>query len=80
MRKEILEAIGQADGAEISVLLEAVMDRYRKLFPDWEIFAFSIHAENSEERSAQLRRILELAEPCPSAAGDEDSRPENNSP
>ena len=80
MRKEILEAIGQANGAEISVLLEAVIERYRKLFPDWEIFAFSIHAGTSEERSAQLRRILELAEPCPMGAEDKDLQTEKNSP
>ncbi len=53
LKKRIL----QVDAEQIVGLLEAAMQRYRELFPDWEICVISLHKE--EDVSAQLDATVE---------------------
>lgn len=48
----------QADAQQVMLLLEAALQRYRELFPDWEICVISLHKE--EDLSAQLDTTVEV--------------------
>ena len=53
----ILEDIKQADDYEIYEIVTAAMDRYREVYPEWEIMYLAVPKNNPEER----KRILEQA-------------------
>lgn len=52
----LVEKIAQADEAEIGMLLQAVLQRYAVLFPDWELSIFSL--QKSADRDAQLDQMI----------------------
>lgn len=56
----MLEQIQNATREEISDILLAAMNRYRELYPDWEIFYTSI--EKSVDKNAQLDQMIALLE------------------
>ncbi len=53
---DLLAGIAQASEAEINDLLQAVMQRYAQLFPEWELSTISI--EKGEDRNAQIDRMI----------------------
>ena len=53
---DIIDAIARADEREIEQLLNAVLDRYAVLFPDWEVSTVSI--QKSLDRNRQLDGII----------------------
>ncbi|MBQ8580335.1 MAG: hypothetical protein IJ448_06550 [Oscillospiraceae bacterium] len=57
----VLQYIRQADEEEIQELLQASIKRYKSLYPDWEIYFFSLKANDEAERREQLRQILRMA-------------------
>ncbi|MBE6944335.1 MAG: hypothetical protein E7453_08840 [Ruminococcaceae bacterium] len=55
---ELTEKIAQASASEIEELLNAVLQRYSVLFPDWEISTISI--QKSADRNEQLDRMITM--------------------
>ena len=57
---DILEAISRADDWEISEIIAAIVRRYGKVFPDWEVIFYSLPKDPSQRKAAidDLLRIL----------------------
>ena len=55
---DLVEEIAKADEIEITKLLEAVLQRYAVLFPDWEVSTISL--EKSCDRNEQLDKIITM--------------------
>ena len=58
--ENLIAQIGRADGAQIEKLLNAVLQRYGELYPDWEVSTVTV--EKTQNRSEQLDRIIALLE------------------
>ena len=54
--RDLAAEIAQINENEIRKLLNAVLQRYAVLFPDWEVSTISLH--KSADRNEQLDRIL----------------------
>ena len=54
----LYDEIEKVDSYEIRYVLEAVIERYNQLFPDWEIGTFSV--ERNKDKNKQLEQIIEL--------------------
>ena len=52
--------IENAKPEELDELLQAVLKRYREVYPDWEIITVSL--EKAVEKNEQLDRIIQLLE------------------
>ena len=63
---DLYEEIAKVDSYEIQGVLEAVIDRYHALFPDWEIGTFSL--ERNKDKHQQLDEIIQLFENMKSKA------------
>ena len=61
-RKEIEKQLKCVDADAILMVLEVAYERYRELFPDWEIVSFSI--EKCKDRNAQIDRIVDIMQGC----------------
>ena len=55
---DLVEEIAKADDMEIEELLNAVLERYSVLFPDWEVSTISL--EKSSDKNEQLDRMINL--------------------
>ena len=59
MDKEMmLEYIAQADETDIQELMDAVLDRYHVIYPDWEINTFVLPRLLGEERTKHFDEIV----------------------
>ena len=56
MTSRLYKKIAKADTDEIEQILNAVLQRYGELFPDWEIGTVSF--EKSTDRNEQLDRMI----------------------
>ena len=56
--EDVLKKIRKANNPQIQSLLDAVMDRYRELNPDWEIAFFSLLKSN--DATYQLDRMIQM--------------------
>ena len=56
----ILHEISRAKPEELDELLQAVLKRYREVYPDWEIITVSL--EKAVDKKEQLDRIIRLME------------------
>lgn len=56
--EDVLEKIRKANNPQIHALLDAVMERYRKLNPDWEISFFSLLKSNDADD--QFNRMIQM--------------------
>lgn len=56
--EDVLKKIRKANNTQIQSLLDAVMDRYRELNPDWEISFFSLLKSN--DATYQLDRMIQM--------------------
>ena len=54
----MLEKIKNAAPGELDQILQAVLSRYREVYPDWDITLISL--DRRESRETQIRRIREL--------------------
>ena len=54
----ILERIEQADDFEINEIIQAVIRRYKLVFPDWEIIFLSLPVQ-SEKRKLLLDQTID---------------------
>lgn len=60
LEKEKLEMIQNATALEINDMLQAVLERYRELYPNWDISTISI--EKAVDKNQQLDQIIALIE------------------
>ena len=58
--KEKLEIIQNTTEYEIGDMLQAVLERYRELYPNWDISTISL--EKAVDKTEQLNRIIALME------------------
>ena len=56
----MLNIIKNAKPEEINDILQAVLARYRELYPDWEIITLSL--EKAVDKNEQLDRMIALLE------------------
>ena len=56
--KNLLDQIAHIDEYHINEILNAVLERYGQLYPDWEISTLSIHKD--QNRNHQIDRTIEL--------------------
>ena len=56
---QILSLIESADDYALSQIMQAVVRRYSKVYPDWEVMFLSL-PKDPEERRAQLAQMLEM--------------------
>ena len=56
--EHLLAQIACVDEYHINVILNAVLERYGELYPDWEISTFSI--PKSKNRNCQIDRTIEF--------------------
>ena len=52
----LIEEIAKADAFDIERILNAVLDRYAVLFPDWELSTISL--QKSADQNEQLDRMI----------------------
>lgn len=55
---DLVEEIAQAEEMEMEALLDAVLQRYAQLYPDWEISTISL--EKSSDKKEQIDRIIAM--------------------
>ncbi len=55
---DLMAAIKKVNEYEIEEVLQAVLNRYGELFPDWEVSAISL--QKSKDRNEQLDRNIAL--------------------
>lgn len=58
MGMDIIESIYRVSKEEIQDVLQAVMARYRELYPDWDISILSL--EKAENKNDQLDKAIAL--------------------
>ena len=56
--EDLMEEIAQADGAAIAEIFQAVLQRYKVLFPEWELTTISLYKK--ADRNEQLDQIIAL--------------------
>jgi len=55
-----MKAIKKVNEHEIEEVLQAVLNRYSELFPDWEVSTFSL--QKSRDRNEQLDKNITMLE------------------
>ncbi|MBQ9148040.1 MAG: hypothetical protein IJX69_00555 [Oscillospiraceae bacterium] len=58
--RTILGWIEQADDDAISQIIQAVIRRYKQVYPGWEVVFLSLPRDNAEERRRQLNELIEF--------------------
>lgn len=53
--EQIFEILEEADAKHIDEYLDAVLNRKRELYPDWDIFCISLPNRDREERERLIR-------------------------
>lgn len=62
MRKtSVLKYIRKMKAKDVQEVMNAVHDRYRELYPDWELYFFSLERCAGEERRRKFEEIMEFA-------------------
>ena len=56
----MIEQIKKAKPEELHKILQAVLARYREVFPDWELITVSL--EKAVDKNEQLDRIISMLE------------------
>ena len=56
----IKEYVRKANPIQLNDLLFDIMNRYRELNPEHEVYLFTILREEGEERDSQLEKIVHL--------------------
>ena len=60
IKESVYRYIMQADGELTDALLQAVLERRKLLFPDWEMLYIALPKQDAEKRAAILKGMLEL--------------------
>ena len=56
----MIDQIKQAKPEELNDILLAVMERYREVYPDWELITISL--EKAVDKNSQLDQIIAMLE------------------
>ena len=56
----LLDRIGELPSGQVWEVLEAVMERYRILFPEYELLLMSVPKEDTPERRRQLKALRDF--------------------
>lgn len=56
----ILSKIQQSDGDELSLIIAAVIERYKAVFPDWEVMFLSLPRNDPDACIRELELIMEF--------------------
>jgi hypothetical protein len=57
---DIINEIGQMGAEQIGDVLQAALDRYKELYPQWEMSLLSMN--KAEDRNEQLDNIIRMLE------------------
>ena len=55
---DIFELIDAVEQKDISVVFDAVLSRYKQLFPEWEMVFFTL--DKTKNKNEQLDRIIDF--------------------
>ena len=66
MLNDILAFIKNTDGIHVELILNAVLERKRELFPDWDIQYLAVPKYDSKERQLTLEYIIRWMNAGPS--------------
>ena len=58
--ENVLSYIDDADGRTTDRILDAVLERRRELFPEWDMVYFALPKNDPKEREALMKRVWEL--------------------
>ena len=58
MLNDILAFIKNTDGIQVELILNAVLERKRELFPDWDIQYLAVPKHDDKERQLTLEYII----------------------
>ena len=58
--EDLLKYIGEITETEIGEVLDAVLERYRVLYPEWEVNMFVLPSEPGEKRRKQFEDIVQF--------------------
>ena len=59
---EVIRAIERTDIENMQDLIQAVMQRYRELYPEWKILFLSAQVDAADERSKAILELMHEAE------------------
>ena len=59
---EVIRAIEETDAENIQDVLQAVIGRYRKLYPQWRILLLSADPSDAGKRNKQFLKLISKAE------------------
>lgn len=54
-KNKMIEDIQKIQAGDIHQIMDAVMARYRELYPDWEIYCFSIGTVRRKGAKTEIR-------------------------
>ena len=58
MEQTVIEYIRKADALQINDLLLEIRQRYQNLYPDFDVYLFTLPKTDENERKRQLEEIL----------------------
>ena len=59
---EVIRAIERADMEDIQDVVQAVIGRYRELYPQWEILFLAADTNATDERSLKILDLIRRAD------------------
>lgn len=59
---EVIRAIEQTDVENMQDLIQAIMKKYRELYPAWKMIFLSAKVDAADERSKAVLRLIRMAE------------------
>lgn len=59
---EVIRAIEQTDAENIQDVMQAAMERYGELYPEWKILFLSVQPNATDERSKAILELIRKAE------------------
>ena len=56
---ELVKAIHAADDTQIRLVIDAVIERFARMYPDWEILFCSLPKNDPEARRIHAQRLID---------------------
>ena len=56
---ELVERIHDADDTQIRLVIDAVIERFGRMYPDWEVMFCSLPKNDPEARRIHAQRLIE---------------------
>ena len=58
--RQIEKIVGQVNKEDIDLYVKCALDRYRELFPDWEMFYMAIPKKDPKDRAQTIQYLIEM--------------------